>query len=95
MELPRAPSTWSKVLGDLHKVCLSGVGDGETPDFVVGWVSSLRRRDRKTVSCEKGRFLLPPQPVASSTLEAGRITARKTSGEGVGAGRRGEGSLWG
>lgn len=55
----------------------------------------MRRRDRKIVSCGKGRFLLPPQPVASSTLEAGRITARKTSGEGVGAGRRGEGSLWG
>lgn len=35
MELPRAPSTWSKVLGNLHEVCLSGVGGGETPDFVV------------------------------------------------------------
>lgn len=44
MKLPRAPSTWSEAVGDLHKVCLSGVGGGEVPNVKVRWAPSWKRR---------------------------------------------------
>lgn len=67
---------------DLHKVCLSGAGSGETPDFRAELVSSLGRRWKDSVM-RWGRFPLPPQPAASSVLEAGRITVGRQAEMGL------------